>query len=263
MVLRLFHSDSLCSIQSSKYFHVMVLGCSIPIPSTELPDWSHTIKWIRLKLKQSYFSQCLLPSNLKYRKHSTMVLDAAMIVSTLVTFTMNGMCCVYQMQEDEDLRRTIRKDMRVEYERQRVIDLERWAEHDSKERQHRSESSHNQDRRQRLLRQKLDLTSQASRDRGCQEREHAPGASDRSESSDQAVFVSHNHNNCVEDSKVTLKQSRSVPLSKFAQRNLAQKQIVQAASNMSSLLDSDNEQHIMFNDIADEDDSSLVDVDLH
>lgn len=195
-----------------------------------------------------------------------MVCDAAMIVSTLVTFMMNGACCVYQMQEDEDLRQTIRKDIRVEYERQRVIDLERGVERDSKEHQYQSESLLNQDRRQRLLSQKMNLLSHANRVDGFREREGTPGASDRSESSDNAVFFSLDQSDYTETSKVTLKHSRPVPSLKshFTQRRLDQKMTAQAASSdMNSLLDSDNEEHI-FDDIADDDDvSSLVDVDLH
>jgi hypothetical protein len=191
-----------------------------------------------------------------------MVCDAAMIVSTLVTFAMNGACCVYQMQEDEDLRKSIRKDIRVEYERQREIDMERWAECYSRERKHRSESSLNQDHKQRLLHQKLDILNQASRDGGVQEREGAPGAGARLGLSAQA-FMSHGkHGDFIEVAKVASKRSRSVTSSEFAQRRLTQKMTAQAASSdMRSLLDSDNEDDTIDNTADDE--SSLVDVDLH
>ncbi|GAX10110.1 hypothetical protein FisN_3Lh301 [Fistulifera solaris] len=191
-----------------------------------------------------------------------MVCDAAMIVSTLVTFAMNGACCVYQMQEDEDLRKCIRKDIRVEYERQRVIDMERWAEQYSRERNHRSESSIDHDRRKRLLHQKVDLFNQASRDGGVQEREGAPGARSWPGLSEQAFMSTGKHDDLIEVSKVASKRSRSVTSSKFAERRLAQKMTAQAASSdMSSLLDSDNDDNTT-DDTAD-DESSLVDVDLH
>ncbi|GAX16217.1 hypothetical protein FisN_3Hh301 [Fistulifera solaris] len=191
-----------------------------------------------------------------------MVCDAAMILSTLVTFAMNGACCVYQMQEDEDLRKSIRRDIRVEYERQHVIDMERWAERDSRERKHENESSLDHDRRQRLLHQKLDLLNQVSRDGGVQERDGAPVAGAWLESSEQAFMSTCKHDGLAKVSKVASKRSRSATTSRFAQRRLAQKMAAQAASSdMSSLLDSDNEDDTI-DDTADEE-SSLVDVELH
>jgi hypothetical protein len=191
-----------------------------------------------------------------------MVCDAAMILSTLVTFAMNGACCVYQMQEDEDLRKSIRRDIRVEYERQHVIDMERWAERYSREQKHESESSLDHDRRQSLLHRKLGLLNRASRDGGVQERDGGPVAGARLGSSEQAFMSSCKHDDLVKGSKVASKRSRSATASKFAQRRLAQKITAQAASSdMSSLLDSDNEADTI-DDTADEE-SSLVDVELH
>lgn len=36
---------------------------------------------------------------------------------------MNGLCCMWQMQGEEESREIIRRDIRIEYERQRAIDM--------------------------------------------------------------------------------------------------------------------------------------------
>jgi hypothetical protein len=46
------------------------------------------------------------------------------VASTFVSLMMNGMCCVWQMGEEESRREGIRKDFRYEYERQRLLDFE-------------------------------------------------------------------------------------------------------------------------------------------
>ncbi len=55
-----------------------------------------------------------------------MVCDGAMVASSLVSMMMNGVCCMYQMQEEDDRREAIRKDIRFEYERQKMMDMEYW-----------------------------------------------------------------------------------------------------------------------------------------
>jgi hypothetical protein len=55
-----------------------------------------------------------------------MVCDGAMVASTLVSMMLNGVCCMYQMQEEDERRVAIRKDIRLEYERQRMMDMEYW-----------------------------------------------------------------------------------------------------------------------------------------
>ena len=53
-----------------------------------------------------------------------MVCDGAMIASTIVSLMTNGVCCLWQHQEEVDRRETIRRDIRAEYWQQRLIDHE-------------------------------------------------------------------------------------------------------------------------------------------
>ena len=93
---------------------------------------------------------------------------------------MNGVCCVWQMQEEEDRREALRKDIRIEYERQRLIDrqqrqmdMERWSDESNEARQRESDASRRDDRRRSLLHSKMDLSMQIRRESGQQERESA------------------------------------------------------------------------------------------
>lgn len=56
------------------------------------------------------------------------VCEGGFVASTIASLMMNGVCCVWQMQEEEDRRDAIRQDIRVEYERQRVIERDLWAQ---------------------------------------------------------------------------------------------------------------------------------------
>jgi hypothetical protein len=53
-----------------------------------------------------------------------MVCDGAMIASTLVSVMMNGVCCMWQKEEEKDRREAFRQDIRTEYWNQRLIDHE-------------------------------------------------------------------------------------------------------------------------------------------
>jgi hypothetical protein len=44
-----------------------------------------------------------------------MVLDCVTIASTMISMLMNGICCMYQQQEEQKLRDGIRQDIRTEY----------------------------------------------------------------------------------------------------------------------------------------------------
>ena len=57
-----------------------------------------------------------------------MVLDGTFLASTVASVMMNGVCCVWQMQEEEARRDTLRQDIRVEYERQRLHEKEMWEQ---------------------------------------------------------------------------------------------------------------------------------------
>jgi hypothetical protein len=90
-----------------------------------------------------------------------MVCDGAMVASSLVSMMMNGVCCMYQMQEEDERREAIRKDIRFEYERQRMMDMEYWNNRpnnssDSDKRTYHSDSPfqeelHDHDRRRQRL----------------------------------------------------------------------------------------------------------------
>lgn len=44
-----------------------------------------------------------------------MVLDGIAVASTVISLMVNGLCCIYQQQEEQKLREAIRHDVRVEY----------------------------------------------------------------------------------------------------------------------------------------------------
>lgn len=52
-----------------------------------------------------------------------MVCDVA-VASTVVSLVMNGFCCMWQQQEEKEMREAIRRDIRVEYWNQRLMDQE-------------------------------------------------------------------------------------------------------------------------------------------
>ena len=60
-----------------------------------------------------------------------MVLDAAFYASTVTSLMMNGVCCVWQMQQEEEQRASFRQDIRAEYERQREEEFKLWEKHQS------------------------------------------------------------------------------------------------------------------------------------
>lgn len=53
-----------------------------------------------------------------------MVCDGATVAGTIVSLMMNGVCCLWQQQEEKERRETIRRDIRAEYWHQRLIDHE-------------------------------------------------------------------------------------------------------------------------------------------
>jgi hypothetical protein len=57
---------------------------------------------------------------------SIMVCDASMVAGTIVSVMMNGLCCAFQQQEEEERREALRRDIRAEYHRQRLIDVALW-----------------------------------------------------------------------------------------------------------------------------------------
>lgn len=52
-----------------------------------------------------------------------MVCDVA-VASTVVSLMMNGVCCMWQQQEEKEMRAAIRRDVRTEYWNQRMMDHE-------------------------------------------------------------------------------------------------------------------------------------------
>lgn len=55
-----------------------------------------------------------------------MVFDGISAAATAASLIMNGFCCMYQMQEEEERWEAFREDIRDEFERQRMIDKELW-----------------------------------------------------------------------------------------------------------------------------------------
>ena len=71
-----------------------------------------------------------------------MVCDGAMIASTIVSMMTNGVCCMWQHQEEMDRRETIRRDIRVEYWQQRLIDHELMMAQYQEQQDRRHEGQH-------------------------------------------------------------------------------------------------------------------------
>ena len=53
-----------------------------------------------------------------------MVVDGTVLGTTILSLIMNGMCCIWQQQEEQENREAIRRDIRAEYWEQKLIDLE-------------------------------------------------------------------------------------------------------------------------------------------
>jgi hypothetical protein len=100
---------------------------------------------------------------------------------------------MWQMQEEEDRRDATRKDIRIEYERQRLMDLEAWAEQSVGNRQYHSDSSIQDDQRRKLLSRKLVTSNNSRREAGKQERD-AVSVSGRAEAwAEQSVVNRRYH----------------------------------------------------------------------
>jgi hypothetical protein len=48
-----------------------------------------------------------------------MVLDAAFFAGTIVSFMMNGVCCMYQVNREDEFRESLRKEIQKEWFEQR------------------------------------------------------------------------------------------------------------------------------------------------
>ena len=83
------------------------------------------------------------------------------MASTVASIMMNGLCCIWQMEAENDTRESIRKDIRVEYERQRQIEQELWEQRRKcqTENWYTDASSVNTDhRRRKLIADKMNLS---------------------------------------------------------------------------------------------------------
>lgn len=174
-----------------------------------------------------------------------MVCDGAMVASTIASIMMNGVCCFWQMQEEEDRRETLRKDIRVEYERQRLLDLERWAHH-RKEMSNRggyhsdSSVSPGDHRRRDLIRRKMNISS-SKRESGVEDRDNTSCQSSvASACTADAVYGSSAYE--MDMSQPELKTPPQETKRKFySKRRLGQlKAATVSTSDMSSLLDHDD-----------------------
>jgi hypothetical protein len=76
-----------------------------------------------------------------------MVCDGAMVASSLVSMMMNGVCCMYQMQEEDERREATRKDIRFEYERQKMMDMEYWSYRSNNNNGHKNKSGSDHNKR--------------------------------------------------------------------------------------------------------------------
>ena len=152
---------------------------------------------------------------------------------------MNGVCCVWQMQEEEDRREALRKDIRIEYERQRLIDrqqrqmdMERWSDESNEARQRESDASRRDDRRRSLLHNKMDLSRQIRRESGQQERESA-SESGASIASTEAVLMP-----VMKEARKHLLPPREMKRLAFASRRLDQlKAATKSTADMNSLFE--------------------------
>lgn len=107
--------------------------------------------------------------------------EGSFVMSTVASLMMNGVCCLWQMEEENDRqmqqREAIRQDIRVEYERQRQIEQEIWKQRQEEYRDPSSGSNlltenwyagsplaHTELRRRKLMEDKrrLSLASQES-----------------------------------------------------------------------------------------------------
>ena len=169
------------------------------------------------------------------------------VASTIASFMMNGMCCVWQMQEEDDRREAIRRDIRVEYERQRMIDQELWEQRQQDERRYQSDSSLRDDRRRQLLMSKMEVSSnlQSQQQRG------------RSQPADVRYRPPLSP---PSQEEVKRRRFHSEPPSKSPYEDQRIQQLretmLRKPSDMSSLFDSDDDGD------GDEDDSSMVEVAL-
>jgi len=167
------------------------------------------------------------------------------VASTVASFMMNGVCCVWQMQEEDERREAIRRDIRVEYERQRMVDQELWEQRQQDERRYHSDSSMQDDRRRKLLMSKMNLSSNMQlQQRGRSQPAHVRNRLPLSPPSQEEVKRRRFH------SEPPAVQS---PYEDQRIQQLREK-MLKERSDMSSLLDSDEDD--------DEDDSSMVDVAL-
>lgn len=71
------------------------------------------------------------------------------LVSTGVSLMMNGMCCVYQMHGEKELRMAMRQDIREEWKLQRQLEVE-WQE---EQRQQLERQVYQQQEEEQIVRQ--------------------------------------------------------------------------------------------------------------
>ena len=187
-----------------------------------------------------------------------MVCDGAFLASTIASILMNGVCCMWQMQEEEDRREAIRKDIRAEYNRQRFMDLERWAETRKLSQSYHSDSTSGEhDQRKKLVIRKMSISDSSMREAGEQDRDNV---SVYSIASANAVLGGE----YLPTTGVNVERTRShsSPPNKrksYKERRLGQVKAANiSGSDMSSLLDSDDNEY----DDGDSSDPSLVEVAL-
>jgi hypothetical protein len=98
-----------------------------------------------------------------------MVCDAA-IATTFVSLMMNGVCCMWQHHEDQEMRETLRRDMRAEYWHHRLMEHELQMHSNSDQRfqyplnTNRLEPGQD-DRRKKLMLDKMRATKKAVSER--------------------------------------------------------------------------------------------------
>ena len=102
-----------------------------------------------------------------------MVCDASLGL-TIVSYLVNGACCLHQMQEEDLRREAIRKDIRVEWERQRLMERE-LMELKLKEQQGKKNASDDvladEERRRRQIISRKIYVSNSKHDAGTSKRE--------------------------------------------------------------------------------------------
>lgn len=160
-----------------------------------------------------------------------MVCDVA-VVGTLASFMMNGVCCMWQMQEEDDRRDAIRKDIRVEYARQRLMDAEYWdyrPYHSDNSLQDEQSSQH--DRRRQLLMTKRKHMADTGVANSCPPASMVPSPPQ-----------SPNENRPVRR-RVRSDPAAAVTQSASAERRLRKFKAISASGDVSSLMDeSDNDE---------------------